>query len=153
MYKTRSSAKSFKYWNLRNVMKPLTVFITGAGSPGVRGVMKCYRMGAKEDGRKLRIVTADMNPESYGFHLADSFYPLPPGNDPNFVGKVLEICREEKPDLLVSGIDPELLPLSKAKPEFEKLGVNVVLSDPKGIEISQDKAKSYEFFRGSKFIP
>lgn len=134
-------------------MKSLTVFIAGAGAPGTRGVMKCYRAGAKEEGRKLKIVTCDMNPDSYGFHLADSSYLVPPGNDPNFVNKILEICRKEKPDLLVSGIDPELLPLAKARPEFEKLGVKVVLSDPKGIEISQDKAKTYEFFRGSRFVP
>ena len=134
-------------------MKPLTVFITGAGSPGVRGVMKCYRIGAKQEGRKLRLITCDMNPDSYGFHLADSSYAVPAGNDPNYIKKMLEICRKERPDLLVSGVDPELLPLSKSKPEFEKLGVRVVLSDPKGIEISQDKAKTYEFFRGSEFVP
>ena len=115
--------------------------------------MKCYRAGAREERRRIRIVTADMNPDSYGFHLADASYMVPPGNDPNFVGKVMDICRKEKPDLLVSGIDPELLPLAKAKPEFEKLGVRAVLSDPKGIEISQDKAKTYEFFKGSGFIP
>jgi len=133
--------------------RPLKVLITGAGSPGVRGVMKCYRTGAKEEGRKIKLITCDMNPNSYGFHLADSSYAVPPGNDPKFVEKILEICRRERPDILVSGVDPELLPLSKAKPEFEKLGVRVALSDPKAIEIAQNKFRSYEFFKGSKFIP
>ena len=134
-------------------MKPLTVFITGAGAPGTRGVMKCYRIGAKEEGRKMRLVTCDMNPEAYGFHLADSFHEVPAGNDPSYVKKILEICKKEKPDLIVSGVDNELLPLSKARPDFQKLGVRVVLSDSKAIEIAIDKAKTYEFFKGSKFVP
>jgi carbamoyl-phosphate synthase large subunit len=134
-------------------MKPFTVFITGAGAPGTRGVMKCYRIGAREEKRRIRLITCDMNPQAYGFHLADASYVVPPGNDTNYVNKMLEICRKERPDLVVSGVDNELLPLAKAKPEFEKIGAKVVLSDPKAIEIAVDKGKTYEFFRGYKFIP
>jgi carbamoyl-phosphate synthase large subunit len=134
-------------------MKGLCVFITGAGSPGVRGVMKCYRMGAKQEGRKIRIITCDMNPASYGFHLADSSYVVPAGSDPKYVQKMLEICKKERPDLLVSGVDPELLPLSKAKKDFEKVGTKVVLADPDAIETSQDKCKTFSFFSGEGFVP
>jgi len=134
-------------------MRDLTVLITGAGSPGVRGVMKCYRIGAGEEGRKIRLITCDMNGQAYGSHLADAFYTVPPGSDPGFIKRVLEICRKEKPELVVSGVDPELLPLAKAKPELEKLGAKVVLTSPQAIELSQDKARLYEFFKGSKFVP
>ena len=129
-------------------METITVFATGAGSPGAHSLFKSMRLGAAQDGRKLRIVTADMNPDSYGFHLAEKAYKIPPGNSPDFIPKIMEICRKEKPAALFSWVDPELLPLAKAKGEFESLGVKAAISDAKAIEASQNKRKCYEAFKG-----
>ena len=134
-------------------MDSITVFITGAGAPGTYGIIKSLRMGAKQEGRKLRIVAADMNAGSYGYHLADKGYPIPRGDRPDFIPKLLEICREEKPAVLFSWVDPELLPLSKAKKEFESIGTRVALSDPQAIETGQNKRKCYEIFRKDGIIP
>ncbi len=134
-------------------MDTLSVFITGAGAPGTYGIIKSLRMGAKQEGRKIRIITADMNPDSYGYHLADKGYPIPRGDSPDFVPKVLEICRKEKPVVLFSWIDPELLPLSKAKKEFESIGTKVALSDPQAIETGQNKRKCYEIFKKDGIVP
>jgi len=134
-------------------MDSVTVFITGAGAPGTYGIIKSLRMGAKQEGRKLRIVTADMNPDSYGYHLADNGYPIPRGDSPDFIPKLLEICRKEKPSVLFSWVDPELLPLSKAKKEFESLGTKVALSSSEAIEAGQNKRRCYEMFRKDGISP
>jgi carbamoyl-phosphate synthase large subunit len=134
-------------------METLTVFITGAGAPGTYGMIKSLRMGAREEGRKIRIVTADMNPDSYGYHLADKGYPIPRGDSPDFAPKVLEICRKERPAVLFSWVDPELLPIAKAKSEFEALGTKVALSGPQAIETGQDKRKCYEIFKKDGITP
>jgi hypothetical protein len=63
------------------------------------------QLGARQDGRGIKLITCDMNPNSYGFHLADSSYTVPGGQDPDYIKKMLEICKKEKPDLLVSGVD------------------------------------------------
>lgn len=111
-------------------METLAVFMTGAGAPGTYGIIKSLKMGAKQDNRKLRIITADINADSYGYHLADKGYSIPKGDSPDFVSRILEICRKERPAVLFSWVDPELLPLSKAKKEFESIGTKVALSDP-----------------------
>ncbi|MEM7815644.1 MAG: ATP-grasp domain-containing protein [Candidatus Aenigmatarchaeota archaeon] len=134
-------------------MKDLKIFYTGAGSPGTYGIFKAFRRGAVEEGRRLKIITADINPDAYGFHFAEKGYVIPPGNDPDFIPKVLDICRKERPDLLVSVVDPELLPLSKSKNEFESLGVKVVLSEPQAIETAQNKRKCYEIFGMGGIVP
>ena len=134
-------------------MKDFKLFFTGAGSPGFSGILKGFRIGAKEDGREIKVITADMNPDAYGFHLADKGYVIPPGNEDDFLEKMLEICDKEKPRFLVSGVDPELLPLAKAKPDFRRYGVEVVLSDWKAIELAQDKGKLYDFFKPYGFVP
>ncbi|MCX6814201.1 MAG: ATP-grasp domain-containing protein [Candidatus Aenigmarchaeota archaeon] len=134
-------------------MEMFTVFATGAGAPGNYGLIKALRIGAREEGRKLRIITADINPEAYGFHLANKCYVIPRGDSPDFIPKMLEICRKERPSVLFSWVDPELLPLSKAKKEFESLGTRVALSEPKAIETSQNKGKCYEFFRNDGITP
>lgn len=134
-------------------METLTLFATGAGSPGAYGILKSFKIGAKSEGKKLRIVIADMNPEAYGFHLADKAYTIPKGDDHDFIPKMLDICKKERPDILFSWVDPELLPLSKAKKEFESVGTKVVLSGPQGIETSQNKRKCYEFFKKDGITP
>jgi carbamoyl-phosphate synthase large subunit len=115
--------------------------------------MKSWRLGAAKEGRKLRIITADMNQEAYGFHFADKGYAIPPGDSPDFVRRILEICKKEKPDVLFSWVDPELLPLSKAKKEFESMGIRVALAGPHAIETGQDKRKCYQFFKNDGITP
>ncbi len=134
-------------------METLSVFMTGAGAPGTYGIIKSLKMGARQEGRKLRIITADMNPDSYGYHLADKGYSIPRGDSPDFIPRMLEICRKEKPAVLFSWVDPELLPISKAKKEFESAGTMVALSDPHAIETGQNKRKCYEIFKKDGITP
>ena len=134
-------------------MENLTVLCTGAGAPGTYGIIKSWRLGAKKDGRKLKIITADMNPEAYGFHFADKGYTVPPGDNPNFIPKILEICKKENPAVLFSWVDPELLPISRAKSKFETLCIKVALADPQAIETGQNKRKCYEFFKKDGIAP
>lgn len=134
-------------------MDDIRVLFTGAGSPGARHTIKCFRIGAREEGRKISILAADMDKVAYGFYLSDKNLIIPRGDSPEFIPKLLEICRNERPTHLYSGVDPELLPLSRAKKEFEEIGTRVVLSDPEGVEISTQKAKTYEFFREEPFVP
>jgi carbamoyl-phosphate synthase large subunit len=121
----------------------IMVFFTGAGCPGARSIIKAFRMGARSEKREMEIITADMDPMAYGFHLADRSFRIPAGDSPHFIPSVAGICRSEKPGLLVSAVDKELVPLSRAKGELGKLGVKVVLAEPKAVESAVSKRKSY----------
>jgi carbamoyl-phosphate synthase large subunit len=134
-------------------MKPLIILTTGAGSPGARGILKSLRIGAKNDNRKIKIITCDMDPQSYGFHLADKAYTIPSGEDSDFIPRILEICKRENPDILFSWVDPELLPLSKNKPKLESLGIKPVISDWKGVETALSKLKTYKAVKDFGCVP
>ena len=121
----------------------MKVFFTGAGCPGARSIIKAFRMGARSEGREIGIITADMDSLAYGFHLADRSFGIPAGDSPDFIPRIREICRDEKPELLVSAIDKELVPLSRAKEELGKLGIRTVLAGPEAIENAVSKRKSY----------
>jgi len=134
-------------------MKKVKILTTGAGAPGARGIFKSYEIGAKSDGNGVEIVTCDMDKSAYGFHLASKSYVIPQAEAKDFIEKLLEICRKEKPDFLVSWVDPELLPISKSRKRFEELGTKVVISDPNTVEISQDKTKTYQMIKNTNLAP
>jgi carbamoyl-phosphate synthase large subunit len=131
----------------------ITVLCTGAGSPGAYGIIKSWKLGAGQEGRRLKIITADMDPDAYGFHFADKSHVIPPGDSPDFIPKLMGICRKERPAVLFSWVDPELLPLSKAKKEFESMGIRVALAGPDAIGTAQDKRKCYQLFRKDGITP
>jgi len=131
----------------------LTILTTGAGAPGARSIFKALRAGCRAESRNLRLITCDMDNEAYGFHLSDKNYIVPAGGDPSFIDTILEICRIEKPDLLFSWVDPELLNLANHKHRIEKLGTKVVISEPNVIENCINKSRSYEIASGLGLTP
>ena len=131
----------------------LCVFFTGAGCPGARSIMKAFRTGARKEGRNLEIITADVDELAYGFHLADRGFVIPPGSSPDFIPMMMDICRKERPEFIVSAVDNELVPLSMAKKDFMSLGTGVVLAEPEAVENAVSKRKSYEIASRLGFAP
>ncbi len=125
-------------------MNDITILTTGAGSPGAAGIFRALRTGARGEGRNLKIITCDMDSDAYGFHLADGYHVIPAGTEPNFINNIIEICRKEKPDLLFSWVDPELLPIAENREFIEESGARVLISDADAIETCIDKSKVYK---------
>lgn len=74
----------------------------------------------------------------------DGLFEVPFKIDDAYITRLLEICTNKKIDLLIPLIDPELLPLAKAKEHFSKIGTTVMISNEEMIEISRDKFKTFE---------
>ena len=131
------------------MMRDITVLVTASGAPGAPGIIKSLRLNGE---RKIRIVTTDMNPESYGLFVAEKGYVVPPGASTEYIPRMLEIAEKEEVDVLLPLSTYELMPLSKNKAKFERIGTKVMVSDPKPLEIANNKGKLYEFLR-KKEIP
>jgi carbamoyl-phosphate synthase large subunit len=58
---------------------------------------------------------------------------------PEFVPALLDLCREQKIDLLVPTIDTELAVLSQHRADFETVGTRVVVSAPGVVALAGDK--------------
>ena len=66
-------------------MRPITVLLTAAGSPGTAALVRALRQNGERD---VRLVGADMSERSVGRHLCDAFQLVPPGDDPGFADAV-----------------------------------------------------------------
>lgn len=108
-----------------------TVLLTGAGGPAIAGMISILRNWG------YRIIAVDMLPFASGFYLADKSYVVPPGNSPEFLGKIKQICREEKVDAVISVVDEELSQVL----ELEQQGIAVIQPKLDFVNLCIDKFK------------
>lgn len=125
-------------------MRSINVMVTAAGAPGAPGIIKSLRLNGE---RKVKIVATDMNPESVGLFMADNAYVVPPGGSSEFIPEMLEIAEKDEIDVIIPLATYELMNFSKNKRKFEKVGTRVMVSDPKPLEIANNKGKLYEFLK------
>lgn len=92
-----------------------------------------------------KVVATDMQLSAPALQAADVKIQVPAVYDPNYVDITLNICKEQKIDLLLSLNDLELPILAENKARFEELGVKVVVSDPEVIDICFDKYKTAQW--------
>lgn len=122
----------------------ITIIRTAAGCFSAVGLIKeLKRKGA-------RVIGTDCNLLSPGFYFCDKRYVIPKGNNPNFLKEVLKICDVEKPDVIISGPEEEILKLSKNKKLFEKKNILVLVPDYKNVKICVDKLATFDFFKKEK---
>ena len=114
----------------------VSVLVTGAGSPGAPGVIRSLR---KADDRRVRIVGADMDPDSSGFALVDAWRVVPRADKAGFVSALLALCREERIDVVMPLVTDELPRLAESISEFEAVGTKVLVSAPEGLRIANNK--------------
>ena len=102
-------------------------------------LLKYFRENLSEDDK---IVATDMQLSAPALQAADIKLQVPAVYDPDYINITLRICKEYKIDALFSLNDLELPILAENKDRFEKIGVKVVVSDPKVIDIAFDKYKT-----------
>lgn len=92
-----------------------------------------------------KVVATDMQLSAPALQVADIKLQVPAVYDPEYVNITLNICKEHKIDALLSLNDLELPILAENKARFEELGVKVIVSDPKVIDIAFDKYKTAQW--------
>lgn len=92
-----------------------------------------------------KIVATDMQLSAPALQVADVKIQVPAVYDPEYVNLTLRICEEQKIDALFSLNDLELPILAENKARFEAIGVKVVVSDSKVIDIAFDKYKTAQW--------
>ena len=92
---------------------------------------------------KGTVVAADASPLGPAIYDADKYYIVPPISAPEYIDRILEICREEKIAGALSLIDPELSLLAANEDRFREAGVTVIGSSYELCERSLDKYQMY----------
>lgn len=112
-------------------------------SAGTRNKVVRYFKNAV--GPQGTVIATDMSDLAPAVYEADRFYRVPRITDPNYLDIILDICRKEKVDGVLSLIDPELSLLSANEAKFSELGVTVIGSNYRLCEMCLDKWQMYQW--------
>jgi carbamoyl-phosphate synthase large subunit len=122
-------------------VRPITVLLTAAGSPGTAALVRALRQNGERD---VRLVGADMSERSVGRHLCDAFQLVPPGDDPGFADAVRALAEAEGVDVVLPQSSYDLFGLAAARDVFP---VPVLVSSAETVRRSNDKAETYGLLR------
>lgn len=75
---------------------------------------------------KGSVVATDMSELAPAIYEADKYYIVPRMTEPGYLDVILDICKKEKINGVLSLIDPELSLLAKNKDKFEAVGTTVI---------------------------
>jgi len=118
-------------------------------SCGIRN--KIIQYFKRESRGKGIVIATDSSLLAPALYEADKFYIVPPISDPNYIEKILDICKENKVKAVLSLIDPELSLLAKYKEAFLSIGTTPVISDYDTVEMCFDKYRMYNFLTREGF--
>lgn len=98
------------------------------------------------------LVATDNSPYAPALYMADKQYLVPRITAPDYVEKLIEICKAEKISAVTTFIDPEIELLARHRKEFEAIGVEVLAPYENTAQLCFDKYKMFCFLR-EKGIP
>jgi carbamoyl-phosphate synthase large subunit len=117
-------------------LRDVRVLVTGAGGPAAVSVMKSLSADPS-----VTLLAADMDPWAAGLYLvpAQARTLLPAGLDPGFADATLARSVAMGVDVLIPTCDAELRPLGRARAQFRRAGVELLLAPDQALEVTLDK--------------
>ena len=111
-------------------------------SAGTRN--KVVQYFKKEIGESGLVIATDCSNLAPAVYDADKFYLVPRITAPDYLDRILDICKKEQIDGVFSLIDPELSILAKERERFSEIGVTPVISPYELVETCFDKYRMYQ---------
>ena len=124
----------------------MNVLILSAGTRNK--IVQYFKAALGGDGRVIATDCSSVAPAVYD---ADKFYRVPRMSEPGYIDVILDICRNEKVNGVLSLIDPELSLLAENKERFAELGVTVIGSDYELCERTLNKWEMYRWLTENGF--
>ena len=91
------------------------------------------------------IVATDASELSTAIYAADKYYIVPEITDPAYIDVILEICKKDNINGVLSLIDPELSLLAENENRFKEIGTMVIGSSYELCEMAFDKYQMYQW--------
>jgi len=124
------------------------IMLTSVGVTTSLNLIKTFR---NQNEYIIKLIGADINPLSAGLHLCDKKYIVPPITHSSYLSKILQICDEEKVNLLIPLYSKEILLFSKNAKIFKDNGIELLISSPETIELCINKRKFLHFLTENNF--
>ena len=118
-------------------------------SAGTRN--KVVQYFKKELVGKGKVIATDCSNLAPAIYEADKYYIVPRITANNYIDIILDICKKEEIDTLISLIDPELSLIAKNVERFKEIGVKPIISDYNKVEMCFDKYEMYKFLINNNF--
>lgn len=118
----------------------MNVLILSAGTRNK--IIQYFRRAIGENGCVIATDCSNIAPAIYD---ADKYYIVPRMTAPGYLDAILDICKQEKIDGVLSLIDPELSLLAQHRDDFKAVGTTVIGSSYEICEMSLDKMQMYEW--------
>ena len=118
-------------------------------SVGRRAYMVKYFKDVLGSDGQVHVCNSD--DKTVAFHYADKSVISPLIYDDGYIPFLLDYCKENKIDILISLFDIDLLVLAKNKDKFKEIGTDVIVSDPDVVSVCNDKWKTYIFLKDNGF--
>lgn len=118
-------------------------------SVGRRAYMVKYFKEVLGNDGQVHVCNSD--DKSIAFKYADKKVISPLIYNNNYIPFLVDYCKNNKIDIIISLFDIDLLMLSKNADEFQKVGTKVIVSSPDVIEICNDKWKTYLYLKDNGF--
>jgi carbamoyl-phosphate synthase large subunit len=137
--------------NVPNIpLRTVRVMVTGAGGPAAISVMKS--LGADPS---VSLIAADMDPWASGLYLVgpEARTLIPAGLAPGFAQAVLARCIAMGVDVLIPTVDSELRPLGRARADFTRAGIEILLAPDGALDATLDKLVLAEVCAGKVRVP
>lgn len=97
------------------------------------------------------VIGLDADGLAAGLYAVPKARKIPPVSDPTYAQTLLKICIEEQVSVLFPGLDRELPILALEQEKFSAKGITIAVSQPKVIEIADDKLKTSLFLKKHNF--
>ena len=122
----------------------LRVAVTGIGGDVGRGTLQGLRRNSPHC-EPIWILGLDANPEADASALVDAQVQLPLVKEAGYVEALATALRAHRIDVLLPGVDSEILVLSRARRALEASGALTVLAPESLVEAADDKLRTFEF--------
>lgn len=109
-------------------------------------LMQAFRQASQKLNIGVRIYGADMSDTAPALAFCDDTRNVCGMREENYIPQLLQICQDDRIDLLIPTIDTDLLILSQNAEKFAEIGTKVLISSSDKIAICRDKNYTADFF-------
>jgi carbamoyl-phosphate synthase large subunit len=134
----------------------MRVMVTGAGGPASVCVIKSLSEMKDAHGKSMyEIIKTDVDPLAPGLYFGNrsNSHIVPRVDNNGFMGKMLELARSEKTQVILPTVQEELIYFARNIDKFKSKGITVAVSNVNSLLRSNNKLETYAFFKGAAYCP
>ncbi len=129
----------------RQKNSPIRILFTSVGRRVE--LMQSFKIAAEEMDIKLVIYGVDISKNAPALAFCDVPLDICRINDSNYIPSLLNLCEENKIELLIPTIDTDLLVLAKNEGKFKTIGTRVLISSFEMVACCRDKRNTVALFK------